>query len=98
MRVIISNLPDGANFGWVVEQMRRMLGDDIEIEQINDSTDKKLETPAIIMQKIRTRRAELTGVTGADRRRLQREINELAMKMNWIQRGIIEGFAGEDTT
>ena len=33
MRVIISNLPDGANFGWVVEQMR-MLGDDIEIEQI----------------------------------------------------------------
>ena len=34
MRVIISNLPDGANFGWVVEQMRRMLGDDIVIEQI----------------------------------------------------------------
>ncbi|NIA12155.1 MAG: hypothetical protein GWP10_21155 [Nitrospiraceae bacterium] len=32
-RELISNLPDGANFGWVVEQMQRMLGDDIKIEQ-----------------------------------------------------------------
>jgi len=34
MKVIISNLPDGANVGWVVEQMKRMLGDGIEIEQV----------------------------------------------------------------
>ena len=33
MRVVISNLPDGAQFWWVAEQMRRMLGEDIVIEQ-----------------------------------------------------------------
>ena len=33
MKVVISHLPEGANFGWIAEQMRRMLGDDIEIEQ-----------------------------------------------------------------
>jgi len=34
MKMVISNLPDGANFGWVQEQMTRMLGEDIEIEQV----------------------------------------------------------------
>ena len=33
MKVIISNLPDGAAFWWIEEQMRRMLGTDIVIEQ-----------------------------------------------------------------
>jgi hypothetical protein len=33
MKVIISHLPENANFGRVSEQMKRMLGDDIEIEQ-----------------------------------------------------------------
>ena len=34
MKVIITNLPDGANFVWVAEQLKRMLGDDIEISQV----------------------------------------------------------------
>ena len=34
MKVVISNFPDGANFGWVQEQVKRMLGEDIEIEQV----------------------------------------------------------------
>ena len=34
MRVVISNLPDGVEFWWVEEQMRRMLGEDIVIEQV----------------------------------------------------------------
>lgn len=34
MRIIISNLPDEANFGWVVEQIKRMGGDDVVIEQL----------------------------------------------------------------
>ncbi len=33
MKVIIGNIPDGAKFDWVVEQMKRMLGDEITIEQ-----------------------------------------------------------------
>lgn len=33
MKVVVSNLPDGADFGWVVEQMHKMLGDEIIIEQ-----------------------------------------------------------------
>ena len=36
------------------------------------------------------RKAELAGVTGTDRRRLQREINELAMKLNQMQRRLDE--------
>ncbi len=31
MKVIISHLPENANFGWAAEQ--RMLGEDIEVEQ-----------------------------------------------------------------
>jgi len=33
VKVIISNLPDGVDFDGVVEQMRRMLGDEVIIEQ-----------------------------------------------------------------
>ncbi len=34
MKVVVSNLPDGADFGWVVEQMHKMLGEEIIIEQM----------------------------------------------------------------
>ena len=34
MKVVIGNIPDGAKFDWVVEQMKRMLGDDITMEQV----------------------------------------------------------------
>lgn len=33
-KIVISNLPDNANFGWIVEQMHRMLGEDITLEQV----------------------------------------------------------------
>lgn len=35
MKVIIGNIPDSAKFDWVVEQMKRMLGDGVTIEQCN---------------------------------------------------------------
>lgn len=34
-KVVISNLPADADFGWVTEQMARMLGEDIVIEQVS---------------------------------------------------------------
>ncbi len=33
-RIVIDNLPEGADFGWVVEQMKRMIGKDISVSQI----------------------------------------------------------------
>ena len=36
MKVVVSNLPDGADFGWVVEQMHKMLGDEIIIVQLEE--------------------------------------------------------------
>ena len=32
--LVIENLPDGADAEWVRDGLRRMLGDDIEIQQI----------------------------------------------------------------
>jgi len=32
--LVIKNLPDGADAEWVQDGLRRMLGDDIEIQQI----------------------------------------------------------------
>jgi hypothetical protein len=32
--IVIKNLPDGADFGWVVEVLKRALGEDIIIEQV----------------------------------------------------------------
>ena len=32
--LVIENLPDGADAEWVQDGLRRMLGDDIEIQQI----------------------------------------------------------------
>jgi len=32
--LVIENLPDGADAEWVQDELRRMLGDDIEIQQI----------------------------------------------------------------
>lgn len=34
MKVVISDIPESAKFDWVVEQMKRMLGDEITIEQV----------------------------------------------------------------
>lgn len=34
MRIVISDLPEGTTFWWVEEQMRKMLGDDIKLEQV----------------------------------------------------------------
>ena len=32
--IVIENLPDGADAEWVQDGLRRMLGDDIEIQQM----------------------------------------------------------------
>ena len=32
--LVIETLPDGADAEWVQDELRRMLGDDIEIQQI----------------------------------------------------------------
>lgn len=32
--LVIENLPDGADIDWVQDGLRRMLGDDIEIQQM----------------------------------------------------------------
>ena len=34
MRAVISNLPEGAAFWWIEEEMKRMLGNEIVIEQV----------------------------------------------------------------
>ena len=36
-KIIIDHLPENADFGWVVEQMKRALGTEIQISQIAEA-------------------------------------------------------------
>jgi len=33
-KIVISNIPDGASLPWITEQIHRMLGDDVVLEQV----------------------------------------------------------------
>ena len=36
MRLVISNIPDGANFEYVIDGLKRLVSDEVEIEQVMD--------------------------------------------------------------